>query len=305
MNTANIVVAPAGYLVTGRGAIGEDVRFTNLQEEQTFAQKLAEYTLQLTHPNTGNCIDEREILRLADGTTDSRILSERVTNQVVGGPGLATAKAAAAAKAGFVGDADNFTQTYYYASRQLADIGIEDGGHDNCGASNSVKSSVEYGPSAEVLLPGVQLILDEEVPLEVVERILENQKALLAGKFYDNWNPEEHVRYLEQKFPQNLAYLNVDHHHKNHGHRGRGIHFIREQGFGFATNAFAKATNEQAFGVTVPFIQRLSYVLGGSDEERRDLRVAFAVDHLQVGSGLVASNFPIFEQKLPLVEVQQ
>ena len=114
------------------------------EAEANFAVGLAEHTALITIPNTADCGDgERRTIRLANGVSDQTILRERVVSQLFGGLGLATTKALVAANAVIIRDAKSMWDAYEKTSTILAELRQEmhqeDGGHENCGASLSVR----------------------------------------------------------------------------------------------------------------------------------------------------------------------
>jgi hypothetical protein len=297
MNTEQIEVAKVTELSFARGKVGLDERLAGPAAEAEFAQGLAAHTAEITKPNTADCGDDRETIRLADGTADPGLLRVRIVPQLFGGLGLATTKALTAANAAFIKDAKTFWEAYEKVSNTLVDMGEEDGGHENCGASLSVESSVANPIEAPTLLSAANGLIP---PNERTERLLTANAAhkqdLLQAGFYSDWDSQKHADYLSARFPQNFSYLAVDPEHRAGGHHGAGVYVIDRPNVGFAKNGMIQDTGQEAFCVTLPKMRQIANMLGGSDEERQAILLGFADDTLHVGGGIVVEGMPVFAE---------
>lgn len=283
-------VQPVGKLEFGAGSIGKGELPAN--ELDDICEELGEHTEEVTHPKTAGCGDGRETVSLADGT-QGQALERRIEPQLFGGVGLAATKAAVAAGLPLVRGAKNIWEAYLIVSKHLQANGYEDGGHKSCGASATVKSSVEFDVPTEQLVPDVQLLAPGDNVASDLATITANKHALLASGFYDGWDPAAHEAHLTQTFPQNFAVLSAPHDHAQHGHEEVVVYAIDTPGLGFAKNAFVGATGKQAFGLTPWFGREIAPVMAETEEQQRLFLVALADDMLHVGGGLATKDMPV------------
>lgn len=265
-----------------------------LQDEQAvaaFRSELAASTHEVTKANTADCGDERLTITLADGTTDPDVLQGRVTPQLFGGIGLSATKAAVEADAAFLKDAKNFWDAYLKTSTLLAKLGYEDAGHFGCGASGSVEASVANQIEQSIVVTASGLLVpDNGRNVDLLGKNTVTKQQRLGEGFYSAWNPQAHLDYLKESFPQNLSTLLEDpNDHETRGHNGSGLYVVTQAGHGFQKNG-------KAFAVSLPMMAELAGKLGGSDEERRRILLGFADDTLHVGAGIVAPDFPVFAE---------
>jgi hypothetical protein len=278
-----------------RGKVGRDERLTDATAEAEFARELGVHTTELTKRNTADCGDDRQTIRLGDGTIDPVLLRARVTWQLFGGPGLAATKALLAADAALVKDTKTMWEAYELVSTTLAELGEEDGGHEACGASMSVESSVANPIELPTLLVATKAMI---TPNERTDKLIiantNHKKDLLLDGRYSDWDPQKQVDYLLSRHPQNFSYLAVDESHHAGGHHGAGVYAITRPNVGFAKNAMIEDTGQEAFCVTVPKMRQIAHLLGGSAEEREAIFLGFIDDTLHVGGGIVMEGTPVF-----------
>lgn len=297
----SIQVSKAGELAFGEGKIGLNPALGS-SEETAFAAALGAHTRELWKQNTADCGDGRGTVRLVQ-TETGLTLMERVVPQLFGGSGLAATKAAVAADARLVADAKTMWQAYEKVSTYLHDKwGEEDGGHEGCGASKGVRSSVAQRIEPEVaaatigLLAGLDLSEDKQaVRTGLTQQNWQTVQDRLEAGFYDGWEPAKHADYLSSRFPQNFSYLDQgDPDDPLGGHREVAVYVVTEPGSGFAKNAFIEVTGQQAFAVTLPKMRQLADKLGADNQEKARIFLAFLDDTLQVANGLVARGLPVF-----------
>jgi hypothetical protein len=288
MTTAVEEVASLSF---GRGKVGLRYPLVGNTAVGEFKAELAHDTQELTKANTADCGDERLTVGLADGTTDREVLRSRIVPQLFGGIGLAAAKAAVEADAAFLKDARNFWDAYLKTSDLLVRLGYEDAGHFGCGASGSVESSVAGQIDPEPLSAAVGLLVpDDGGNAALLGKNTVTKRQRLNEGFYGVWNPQDHLDYLNEKFPQNLSTLLEDpQDHETHGHNASGLYVVTRPGHGFRKNG-------KAFAVSLPLMAELAGKLGGSNEERRRILLGFPDDTLHVGAGLVVPGFPVFAE---------
>ncbi len=297
-NVDQIHVAKAAELGFARGIVGQRYPLATTEAELDHANQLAEHTLPLTKRNTADCGDGRLTIGLADITEDRETLRARVVPQIFGGIGLGTTKALVAANAAVVRDAKDVWQAYEITSRLLETLGEEDAAHTGCGASHSVEASVANAIPRELLVPGIGLFLPMTAAAGVlVDRNTAAKNQRLQAGFYGGWDPNKHIDYVASRFPQNFSYLEMDpDDHEAHGHNESSVYAVTHADHGFAKNAFAEDTGQQAFGLTIPKMRQLAHMLGGSDEERARILVGFFDDSLHVGGGIVTEGMPVFAE---------
>ncbi len=279
------------------GQHGEDRITSHLDNHEQlshFGEQVSEHIRPLTIINTADCMDDRRTLHLADGTSDSHVLRERIVPQWAGGLVLATTKAAVAANAAFLRDAKSMQQAYETTFQLLEELGFMDGGHEVCGASAKVVESVAQPVPENILLPTIDTILTiNESRHKSFNDIQQNKMRRLANGFYSSWDPAWHQDFLSQKVPQNFSYLETAN-DAVHGHYAQGVVLVSEQGQGFAKNAFIEDTGNLAFAATPSITKDVSIVISSSAEERQRIQVAFIDDLINVSDKLVAPGMPVF-----------
>jgi hypothetical protein len=271
-----------------------------MAEEAEFGQQLELHTAELTKRNTADCGDDRFTLRLADGTNDPGLLRARIVPQLFGGAGLSTTKALVSANSAIVKDAKNMWEAYIMTQRVLKLIKQQDGGHEACGASKAVESSVAEPIEVATLMPIIGSVASFGDATEgLVRANAQTKHERLLDGFYSDWDPQKHLDYLVSNYPQNTSFLEVDPEHHAGGHRGRGIYLLDRENVGFAKNAMIADTGEGgAYCVTVAKMRELAYKLGGSDEERAAILIGFLDDTLHVGAGIVVKDMAVFGSAL-------
>lgn len=262
------------------------------EEIEVFAQALSRHTQPLSASNTVDCMDDRKILSLGDGVNDPGRLRQRVAKQLPGGLVLASTKAAVAAGAAYLRDAKSFKHAYEITGGLLVGMGYQDGGHAHCGASTFVEQSVAKPVADDIALPTVGAVLGVSMTTEpgAAKAFWANRQQvdqLLQDGFYGDWSTQWHEDYLQSQVPQNFSHL-------SEVHRADGVYLISQPDMGFAKNAFIEETNHEAFGVTTYTMSELADKLGGSEQERLRLRLAFADDLLNVSNQLIAPDMPAF-----------
>jgi hypothetical protein len=290
MNQTEVVVL--GGLGFAHGKVGLRDPLTSPEEMSEFARRQSEHILPITKANTADCGDERLTISLADGTTDPSLLRQRIVPQLFGGLGLATTKAMLAADALAVKDSKNVWEAYLIVSDFLLNsLGEEDAGHAECGASLAVEASVANPIERSLLIPTVALLVPDDGGNEMlIDKNTATKRARLESGFYGGWNPDNHQDYLTSKFPQNFSYLKTDpNDHETHGHNGRGMLVINEEGYGYQKTG-------EAFAMTLPKARDLAHKLGVNDEERRRILLGFADDAAHIAAGIVSEGFPVFSQ---------
>jgi hypothetical protein len=287
----------------GRGRIGEADPLRTDQERAAFGADLRRHTRPLTVTNTADCGDERRTLRLANGVDDPRMLRERVVQQLFGGLGIATTKAASAANAAYLRDAKNFTDAYEKTVALLVTLGYSEGGHEGCGASAGVESSVattiDLRPLSEAtsLFTGITAKHPDELKHQdtVLADLGTHKQRLLEAGYYGAWDVDWHANFVSEGFSGNFSYLAGDPNDLvTHGHHAQGIYAVTEPNFGFAKNEMIEATGQESFAVTAYTMADIANKLGGSAEERERIRYGFYDDTLHVGNGLVTLGMPVF-----------
>lgn len=291
-----IEVTKVAELSFAYGKVGERHQLADAEAEAAFADRLGAHTSEVTKPNTADCIDERVTLRLADGTDDPDLLKTRVVYQLPGGEGLAATKALVAANAAIIQGTKSMWEAYLKVSALLEQMGEEDGGHEGCGASKGVESSVANPIAPELLVPAMGLFVPtDEYTTGLITRNAENKRQRLEDGFYGNWDPSKHADYLIEKWARNFSYLEVDpHDHETAGHNASAIYAVGEENAGLAKNAFVADTGQWVFGLTPRKMRQLADMLGGSSQERDAIMVGFADDVLHVSAGLVRKDMPVF-----------
>lgn len=294
----SIQVNKAGELAFGEGKIGLNPSLEP-GEESDFVAALGTHTRELWKQNTADCGDGRGTVRLVK-TEAGLLLVERVVPQVFGGSGLAATKAVVAADGRLVASAKTMWQAYETVSTYLYDKwGEEDSGHEGCGASKSVRSSVAQRIDSTVAAATIGLLAGSNAAkgnqAALIQQNWRTASERLEAGFYDGWDPAKHVDYLSSRFPQNFSYLDQGAPDDPlAGHREVAVYVIAESGSGLAKNAFIEATGWQTFAVTLPKMRQLADMLSVDKQEKDRIFLAFLDDTLQVANGLVARGLPVF-----------
>jgi len=291
-----IEVAKIAKLSFANGNVGRRYPLVGPEAEAAFAEQLGRHTYEITIPNTADCIDERRTIRLADGTNNPAILKARVVHQLPGGEGLAATKALIAADAGLIQGTKSMWEAYEKVSTMLKEMGEEDGGHEACGASKAVQSSVAEAIHIDVLVPTVGLFVPSSShTTDLIKRNAENKRRRLEDGFYGSWEPSKHADYLISNFPQNFSYLGVDNNDRETGgHNASAAYVVTDEGVGFGKNVFIEDTGRQSFALSQRKMQQLAHMLGGSPQERDAIMIGFVDDALHVAAGLACEDMPVF-----------
>lgn len=276
---------PIGQPNTNGDKIGPGFQPRTPGEVDAIINAARNETRPFTISNAAFCIDEREIVQLGN-ITNPDILRKIVAPRLPGGTGLASTKAALAANAVIVRDAKTFPEAYNRVTGVLSRAGIKDAGHKGCGAEveagTSVKHQVDFETSF-VLSRTLGIAQDGE---EQAIRILhENKTRRASDRFWDTYNPDFHRERVLATAPEYYAILKTEH-DKVHGHHGSGLYVT--QGDEGLPNGFAEQWNHMLFVYTHAFARQLSRILGGSEEERRLIELAFVDDLIDVGNVLFA-----------------
>ena len=287
----NIDVIELANLPFGRGKVGLRNPLVSGEEISEFAANQAEHILPLSHHNTADCGDERLTIALANGINDPDFLRNRIVYQLFGGLGLATTKALVAADATAIKSSKSIWDAYMLSNNMLEEMGYEDAGHGDCGASKAVKSSVTNPIERSLLIPSIGLFVPDDGGNEIfLDSISVTKQRRLESGFYDGWDPANQQDFLVSKFPHNFSYLKIDpDDQESQGHNGRGLLVITEDGFGYQKTG-------EAFAMTLSLAKKLANDFGVSDEERRRILLAFVDDSAHVAAGIVAEGFPVFAQ---------
>jgi hypothetical protein len=292
-------VAVAAYLPIGQknvdgDKIGPGYVPVDEQETHDVSRAAAEATRPVTVANAAYCIDGRPYARVGD-IEDPQQLEAIVAAQLAGGTYVAATKAAVAANVAVVRDAKSFTEAFDIIAGILGRANIDDSFHEGCGADKNVTSDKQVdAATAHDIFTAAGWI---EKPTEangnkderaLVEQLHANRKARIDAGFYKDWSMEAHQELVRKRFPQHYAVLETSH-DPTHNHHEGGTYEMDEEGVGFAKNEFARRTGgKQLFGYTRAYAHKLADLVGGSDEERRLMRLGFDYDLLDVGNVLFA-----------------
>jgi hypothetical protein len=287
----------AAHLPFGRGEIGKKHPLQTPEEKIEFARQLQPSIRPLTIHNTADCVEDRPMIALADGTTDPDELARRVTYQLPGGLALAFTKAAVGADAAYLRDARDFKDAYIKTVDLLAALGYRDSAHNDCGADKVVEESVAHDLSEDqlmVALPALTAV--NERTGYYIARNWETKRQRLGDGFYGGWDPAFHVAYVSERFPDNSSIVAEDPtDHATNGHHASGAAIIQKPGYGFAKTDFYNRTGRMAFGMTPNIPVEIIHKLAGSEEERARIALELqGVDPQQVFNNLVVEGFPAF-----------
>jgi len=289
----------AGRLPFGAGAISARYPLQTPEAEAEFASQLQPSIRPLTIVNTADCVEDRPIIALADGTTDPTILAARVTFQLPGGLGLAIAKAAVGADAAYLRDARDFKDSYLKTVEVLAEMGYRDAAHNKCGASNGVEASVAHELPEDQLMAALSTLTAVDAKTSYyVGRNWETKRRRLDAGFYSGWDAGFHVDYVSERFPENASVVAENPADpETNGHDASALLVVRKPGYGFAKTDFHNRTGRMAFGITPNIPEEIIGKLGGSDEERARMVLELqGVDPQHVLNTLVIDGFPAFAE---------
>lgn len=274
------------------GKVGQRYPLATEEEQLEFAQECGERTRAITDSTTADCGDDRLTIGFANGINDPESIENRVVAKLLGAIGLATTKALVAADALLVKDKKTIWDAYITVSANiLPRLGMKDAGHDNCGASNNVETSVANAIDMDLLVPAASLL----VPDDGWNRTLINKNAAskygrLQNGFYGNWKPANHCDYIMSTVPENFSFLKVDHNDQETcGHNGSGLYVVTKP-----DEAYVK--NGRALSFNLPLMQWLAHELGQSEVERARILLGFVDDSLHVAAPIVTKDFPVFAQ---------
>lgn len=288
-------VQRAAALPFGVGLVGAD-RHLEGDARGRYVQALARHQ----HPIPrglwlpGDCMDERSILSLADGTKDPAVLAARKAGSLAGGTTLATMKAAIAADAAFLRDAKTSKQAYEMTYDELTARGIPEAAHEGCGASTYVLKSVANRLELPVLgqtFAAIGANVDAvRGPLSALDT---NKERRLQAGFFGDWSPSWHADFVSSRQPGNFSYLKTDD-TPTHGHNASGVLLVADGSY-FAKNDFIEDTGGlEAFTLTFGFADQIADALGGSDYERELMKLAYRDDAFNVANHIVAPGLEVF-----------
>lgn len=293
MQQETITVADVTTLPFGIGAVGADRHLQGAQK----AEYLAALGRNQHEVPTGlwlpfDCMDERETIALADGTTDPAALRERRTFQLAGGTVLAFTKAAVAADAAYLRDATDIRDAYEKTYDVLWGLGIPDAAHDGCGASKFVQKSVtELIDEALELETFRKMGADEQQVRMPLERLHVNKQRRAGSGFYDSWTPEWHANFVTDRHPENYSTLRTAD-DAVHGHYASSLLVVSGSRY-FAKNAFIAETGQQAFALTLDKADEVADMLGTSSEERAMIKLGLRDDSFNVANHIVAPGLEV------------
>ncbi len=276
----------------GAGLVGAD-RHLEGAEKQNYLRGLTKHQHEIPSGLwlPGDCMDDRDIIALADGTTDPLILKARRATQYAGGVTLATMKAGIAANAAFLRDAKTSKQAYEITHDLLEGFGIQEAAHEGCGASKFVQESVANRLPIEKLVQtfGALGVQSEAIrqPLFDLDR---NKFRQLEAGFYEDWDPKWHADFVSSKHPENFSYLKTAE-DDVYGHYASGLLLIKD-GHYFSKNAFSEETKKYAFALTLGEADKIANLIG-APEERALLRLAFRDDSFNVANHIVAEGLEV------------
>jgi hypothetical protein len=288
-------VGQIAALPFGLGLVGRDRHLEGVAR-QRYVEALGRHQHQIPKGLliTADCMDERFILRFANGLDDPNKIAARVAGSLPGGLVLATMKAGVAANAAFLRDAKTSKAAYETTFNMLQGFGYQDAAHADCGASKHVQNSV----ASRLDLPTLgQTFVAVGAKLDVIDkplRDLERTKyTRLESGFYGDWDQIWHEEYVSSRVPENFAHLRTDH-TPTHGHNASGL-LLAEEGFYFAKNAFIEDTEGlEAFSLTFGLADQVVDRIGGSEQEKTLMKLAYRDDAFNVANQIVAGGLEVF-----------
>jgi len=240
-----------------------------------------------------DCMDEREILSLADGTSDPTILMQRRAFQNAGGTVLGFTKAAVAADAAYLRGTKNIREAYEKTYEVVLGFGIPDAAHDGCGASALVQKSVNEPVDLAVALQTFAALgASEETVRGPLEKLAANKKQRLEAGFYESWDPAWHKEFVMARNPENFSTLRTEGDDVK-GHHASGLLLVSGRNY-FSKNAFIAETGRQAFALTLDAADEVAHMLGVSDQERALISLALRDDSFNVANHIVAQGLETY-----------
>lgn len=283
------VVTEVASLPFGEGTIGANTRLRSPEAKELFARNLRTHThrIPLSDQLQADCIDDRPILRTGSGISDPAILRRRVRNQLPGGTGLAVAKAAIAADAVFLQGTKDLREACEISHGVLKQLKYRNGGHPECGASINAKPSIARALPLTVVHSTLEIVTGNSIDIDLLANEQAKQRRLQDG-FYDGWSPSWYEGFLEDNDPDDFLILD-----SQAGHQAPAL-YLPDEGYGLARNEFTEETGDMAFAMSRSTVMDLAHKLGGSDEERARLALAFFDDALHVSNVLMAEGQTVF-----------
>ena len=266
--------------------IGPGYQFRSPAEAARVAKAAGEATRPFTVPSAAFCIDERPITQLGD-ITNWKVLRTVVAPRLPGGTYLAATKAAAAAKAGVIRDAKDFNQAYDIVAATLNRMGYQDAAHEGCGAENNAVQSVHEQVDVATAFGTMRAAgVAAEQDQGIFTQLYANKQELVAHGYYDVFDPVAHKERVLRTAGHNFARLQ-EADDATHGHHASGL-YLPEDERGLS-NGFTEASGSMLFVYTHGFAKQLARDLGGSDEERHLIELAFGYDLMDVSNTLIAA----------------
>ena len=239
-----------------------------------------------------DCMDDRPLTGLGDGTKDPEVLAARQAFQLPGGGVLAATKALVAADATILRGEKSMKSAFRKMYGVFKELGIPDGAHAGCGASIHCEGSIAHPIDAEMLTDTFVSLGAEraEISPQLADLKINKTQRLQAG-FYADWDPEWHRAYTLEQDPANFAYLQekLD---DVHGHYGAGAYLVPKGSY-FAKNHFVAETGEMRFALTFGAADALARIFSGTEQERQRISLAFRDDAFNVTNRIVAVGLEI------------
>jgi len=265
-----------------------------LTQKITLADEIDNNLGKIIDDSVADCIDDRLIIGFAAGSNDPYRLQHRVVYQQPGGTVLHFTKAAVAANLSVIADARDFKQAYQRMFALLTNLGWQDSGHVDCGASKNVERSVAEPLSSDELIVMIdRLIGNAENQAERRDLISQNEAhkyQLLNKGFYGSWTAVDHEKHLREKVPQNFATLAGE-------HNPYGVLVIQEPGYGLVKNQYIKTTGRPVFTATTAQWDKVIKQLCPLVIEQERMYAALADDLFSVIKILCAPGMPFFTDR--------
>ncbi len=297
VHTSTGQVVLGGHLPFGSGVVGRECAQNTPQEQAEFGTSLNPFVRQLTVFNTADCVEDRPVVQVGDAT-DPEIIACRIACRLPGGFYLPVIKAAAAAELAFLGDAKDFKDAYEKGGKVLDKFGYEDAGHENCGASIGLESSIAQEVPEPALLAALPALTEtNERTRHLLNLNRENKRKKLADGFYGGWSSDWHADHLAEKSPRHFSRLAKAPGGKPVQHEARGLLVVTKTGYGFATTDFHHRTGNMAFAITPQtalIYDVANKICGGDAEKSRFLLEIQGADPAGVLNGLAAKGMPVF-----------
>lgn len=288
-------VTQIATLPFGEGLVGASEHLTG-QERDRFLVGMMVNQHQIHHGAKLpiDCMDERFLIGLADGTKDPGELMSRVAAQLPGGAVLAIVKAGIAADAAFLRDAKTFEQAYGIVEHEvLPNTRYVDAAHEDCGAAKHVRRSVAQRlPILTVARVFGGLAADDKAMVDPLTELDRKKQERLDQGFYDDFTQAWHERHVREGSPRNFSYYRTDH-SPTHGHNASGLLLVRP-GYYLAKNALSQEVGRDAFALTFSAADEIADMVGGSAHEKDLLKIAFRDDAFNVANHIVAQGLEVF-----------